>query len=145
MKKRVGESWMPADQFGRQLPPGLGVNLIVTDVARSAAFCVEVLGAAVVYQDPDFAAFEFAGTGFLLHADHTYQNHPMGGIVAGLEARGAGIELRLYRCDPDGAVARARARGDVVLAAATDKPHGLREAYIIDPDGYVWVPSAPVG
>jgi len=22
-----------------------------------------------------------------------------------------------------------------------DKPHGLREAYIAGPDGYVWVPS----
>ena len=31
--------------------------------------------------------------------------------------------------------------GGGVLQEATDKPHGLREAYLYDPDGYVWVPS----
>jgi len=25
-----------------------------------------------------------------------------------------------------------------------DKPHGLREAYLIDPDGYIWVPDTPL-
>ena len=24
-----------------------------------------------------------------------------------------------------------------------DKPHGLREAYLVDVDGYVWVPDVP--
>ena len=28
-----------------------------------------------------------------------------------------------------------------VLDGSMDKPHGLRECYIVDPDGYVWVPS----
>jgi hypothetical protein len=28
-----------------------------------------------------------------------------------------------------------------VLQAPANKPHGLREAYIAGPDGYVWVPS----
>ena len=31
-----------------------------------------------------------------------------------------------------------------VLQAPADKPHGLREAYIVDPDGYVWVPDVPI-
>jgi len=30
------------------------------------------------------------------------------------------------------------------LAGALDKPHGLREAYIIDQDGYLWVPGVPL-
>jgi hypothetical protein len=30
------------------------------------------------------------------------------------------------------------------LAGALDKPHGLREAYIIDQDGYLWVPGIPL-
>jgi hypothetical protein len=30
-----------------------------------------------------------------------------------------------------------------VLQAPADKPHGLREAYILDPDGYCWVPGRP--
>jgi hypothetical protein len=30
-----------------------------------------------------------------------------------------------------------------VLAETQDKPHGLRECYLVDPDGYVWVPGVP--
>ena len=57
--------------------------------------------------------------------------------------RGAGIEIRLYDTDPDAAVARAEAAGLAILQPPTDKPHGLREAYILCPDGYAWVPSRP--
>ncbi len=32
-----------------------------------------------------------------------------------------------------------------VLAETSDKPHGLRECYLVDPDGYVWVPGVPSG
>ena len=59
-----------------------------------------------------------------------------------MTARGIGIELRLHGCDPDAAVAAARARGYIVVADPADKPHGLREAYIGDPDGYMWVPDS---
>ncbi len=31
----------------------------------------------------------------------------------------------------------------MVLAGAMDKPHGLREAYILDDSGYLWVPDVP--
>ena len=55
--------------------------------------------------------------------------------------RGAGVELRLYDLDPDAAEARARAAGYHVLQVAANKPHGLRECYLVDPDGYVWVPG----
>ena len=32
----------------------------------------------------------------------------------------------------------------MILQPPTNKPHGLREAYILDPDGYCWVPSRPL-
>ena len=38
----------------------------------------------------------------------------------------------------------AESLGYTVLAGAADKPHGLREAYIADPDGYVWVLDRPL-
>jgi hypothetical protein len=38
----------------------------------------------------------------------------------------------------------AQACGSMVLQPATDKPHGLREATILCPDGYMWVPSRPL-
>jgi hypothetical protein len=45
--------------------------------------------------------------------------------------------------DPDRVEARARARDAAVISGTTDKPHGLRECHIADPEGYVWVPSLP--
>jgi uncharacterized glyoxalase superfamily protein PhnB len=129
----------PAD-YGRGLR-GIGFNLLVSDVARAVRFATEVLGATSFYDDEDFAALRLNGGDFMFHADHTYSDHPLAGIVAGLEARGAGIELRLYGLDPDEAEARARTLGFTILAGAMDKPHGLRECMIVDEEGYVWVPS----
>ena len=79
----------------------------------------------------------------MLHRDRTYHSHPLRGIAEAADGRGAGAELRLYGRDPDAAEAQARQIDAVVLAGAADKPHGLREAYLLDPDGYVWVPSVP--
>lgn len=132
---------MPAPDYGRSLKTGLGLNLLVLDVARAVAFQTEVLGANVTYEDEDFAVLTFAETEWMVHADHTYLDHEMAGLIVDVDARGAGAELRLYGCDPDTAETAARLRGDSVLSGAVDKPHGLREAHIIDPDGYVWVPS----
>ena len=140
MKQREGDPWMPADTYGRSLR-GFGVNLLVSDVARSLAFQTEVLGAETVYADADFAVLRHGDHEWMLHADHTYAEHPLLSLTGDGAIRGAGAELRCYGIDPDAAEARARARGDTVLAPAADKPHGLREAYLVDSDGYVWVPS----
>ena len=140
--KRTGTPWMPADEYGRSLK-GLGINLLVRDVAASAAFAKAVLGAEAIYEDPDFALLRHGDAEWMLHADHSYKDNPLHGFVAGLEGRGMGIELRLHHCDPDRAEAAARSADYTVLAGAADKPHGLREAYILDPDGYCWVPDNP--
>ena len=147
MKRRTGEAWKSAPDYSRELSGeavGLSVNLLVTDVARAIAFQRDVLGALVVYADADFAALEGFGAKWCIHADHTYDDHPLGGIVRGLDRRGPGVEIRLRGCNPDAAEGRARALGYVVLAGAMDKPHGLREAYVLDADGYCWVPDVPV-
>ena len=145
--KREGQPWMPAPAYGRSLA-GLGVNLLVRDIARSVAWQQAVLGASLVYGDADFAVLRFPGGGapaeWMLHADHTYGDHPLLGLTGDGALRGAGVELRLHGCDPDRAAAAAAARGDPVLALPADKPHGLREAYLVDPDGYVWVPDVPL-
>ena len=141
-KRRVGVPWMSAVDYGRSLR-GMSINLLVYDIKRAVEFQTEVLGAFAVYSDPDFAVMKGFHAEWMLHADHTYSNHPLGGSLNGSLARGVGIELRLHGCDPDAAQERARARGEIILAEATDKPHGLREAYLIDPDGYIWVPDLP--
>ena len=140
MKKREGEPFMSAADYGRSLA-GFGVNLLVRDVNRAVAFQTEVLEVEVVYADADFAVLTHGGHQWMLHADHTYAEHPLLALTGDGAIRGAGAELRLYGIDPDTAEARALARGDTVLAAAADKPHGLRECCLVDPDGYVWVPS----
>ncbi len=143
MKLRTGDPWMPAPQYGRSLR-GLTLNLLVRDVAAALPFHREVLGANVVYADPDFVVLRFMGAEWMLHADHTYDKHPLHARLALGLARGLGAELRLHGRDPDEAEAAARRLGFTVLAGATDKPHGLREAFLVDADGYLWVPDIPI-
>ena len=134
---------MPAPEYGRSLR-GLTVNLLVRDVPRAVLFAREVLGVRSVYADPDFAVLRHGPSEWMLHADHTYRDHPLSGSLAADDPRGIGAELRLHDADPDAAEAAARARGDPVLDGAADKPHGLREVFILDPDGYVWAVDRPL-
>ena len=142
MKRRTGDPWMPAPAYGRSLS-GLTLNLLVRAVAAALPFHHEVLGAEVIYSDPDFAVLRRDGVEWMLHADHTYDQHPLYPTLTSGRTRGVGAEIRLHGRDPDEAEAAARRLGFPVLAAATDKPHGLREAYLLDADGYLWVPDIP--
>ncbi len=143
--KRTGTPWMAADAFGRSLPSGIGINLLVPAIEPMLAFCRDVLGATVLYADEDFAALSLLGSTFMLHADHSYLDNPMTGVIEGMELRGAGVEIRVYGIDPDRCEAQARRFGHVVLSGAIDKPHGLRECTIIGPSGYAFVPGAATG
>ncbi len=143
MKLATEDPWMPAPDYGKSLK-GLGINLLVRDVSRSVAFAVEVLGAEIVHDDPDFAVLRHGGAEWMVHADHTYRDHPLHGSLSDDLPRGIGAELRLHGCDPDKAEERARELGFTVLDGTMDKPHGLREVYILDADGYLWVPDVPL-
>jgi hypothetical protein len=79
----------------------------------------------------------------MLPADHTYQGHALESTLAGIGARGAGIELRLHGCCPNAASGAALRLGFKVLTGAEDKPCELREAHLVDADGYVWAPDIP--
>ena len=142
MKQRTGEPWMAADAYGRSLK-GMGVNLIVRNVGKAVAFQRDVLGAVPVYADQDFAVMRLGTMDWMLHADHTYSKHPLFEALRDDLPRGLGAELRLHNVDPDLCERRARVGGYVILAPSADKPHGLRECYLLDPDGYIWVPDTP--
>ena len=129
-----------ADGFGRSLR-GLGLNLLVRDVGAEVAFLEAVFGMQAHQPTADFAIMTYGETVFQLHSDGTYHSNPLLGLVPENPPRGAGIEIRLYDTDPDAAVGRAEALGATILQPPTDKPHGLREAYILDENGYAWVPS----
>lgn len=139
--KRTNEPWMPAAEFGRSLPRGVGLNLLVPEIAPMEEFCRVVLGANTLHSDEDFSALKLLGAVFMLHADHSYADHEMAGVLAGVGVRGAGIEIRLYGADPDRVETLAREHGHIVLAGSMDKPHGLRECHIVGPSGYVFVPT----
>lgn len=134
---------MPAPQYARTLE-GLTVNLLVRDIASALPFHREVLGAKLVYSDPDIAVFRRENAEWMLHADHTYDAHPMHAALIKATIRGIGAELRLHGRDPDEAERNARRLGFEVVEACADKAHGLREVYLRDADGYVWVPDVPV-
>ncbi|MBL4721163.1 MAG: VOC family protein [Alphaproteobacteria bacterium] len=138
---------MPAPKYSKTLS-GLSVNLLVKDVPAAVRFAQSVLGATSIYDDPDFAVVRIAtdtcSAEWMLHADHTYNDHPLSGIARGATGRGAGAEFRVHGVDPDDAEARARDAGYTILDGAADKPHGLREVYILDKDGYCWVPDRPL-
>lgn len=137
---------MDAAEFGKSLPKGLGINLLVKHVEASVGFAKHVFGAESVYDDDDFAFMRepVSGATWILHADHSYSDHRLSGLVRSVQGRGVGAEFRLYGVDPDQAEARAREWGYQMLEGTIDKPHGLRECYIFDPDWYLWVPSVPV-
>jgi len=139
-KKRTGDPWMPAPEYGRGLA-GLGVNLLVREVAASLPFHERVLAAQVVYRDADIAVLRFGKVEWMLHAWHTYDAHPLYPVLTSDAPRGVGVEIRLYGHDPDAAEAAARDHGFEVIQPAADKPHGLRECFLRDADGYVWVPG----
>ncbi len=142
-KKRSGEPWMPAPEYGRSLS-GLTVNLLVEDIARALPFHLRVLGASAVYHDPDIAVLRFAHAEWMLHAWHTYDAHPLHPQLTAGAQHAPGAELRLHGRDPDTAERAARELGYAVIQASDDKPHGLRECYLRDGDGHLWVPDVPL-
>lgn len=129
-----------ADSFGRALR-GIGLNLLVRDVGAQVTFLEAVFDMNAHQPTADFAIMTYGAEVFQLHSDGTYHDNPLLGLLPETPPRGAGIEIRLYDTDPDQAVTKAKALGTMILQEATDKPHGLREAYILCENGYAWVPS----
>jgi predicted enzyme related to lactoylglutathione lyase len=123
---------------------GLGVNIIVKSPEQTAQFLEAVFGLYPNQLSADFALILYQGDIFQLHSDKSFTAHPSYPHLPENPPRGTGIELRLYNGDSDQACTKAQAYGCMVLAPATEKPHGLREATILCPDGYMWVPSRPL-
>ncbi|MFC6688996.1 VOC family protein [Jhaorihella thermophila] len=132
-----------ADALGRSLR-GIGLNLLVRDVPAECAFLETVFGMVCHQVSADFAIARYGDQVFQLHADATYHSNPLLGLLPEAPPRGAGVEIRLYDSDPDAAAAQAEAFGATLLQRPGDKPHGLRETYILCPEGYAWVPSRPL-
>lgn len=146
MKRRPDgqDPFVPPPEYGRSLG-GMTLNLLVTDMERALLFHRSVLGVEVRYADLDMAVVDGFSTSWMLHADHTYDKHPLLAHAQKVASRGSGAEIRLHGLDPDAAAERATAAGFVVFDGPRDQPdHGLREAHLLDQDGYVWVADVPL-
>ncbi len=130
-------AFLSAAEYGRTLH-GLTLNLIVRDVGRSLPFYRDVLGFEVLHEEEAFAALRGHGTQVQLHADATYRRMPWAPDLAGGVRRGLGAEVRILGVDPDAAERRARDLGFDVLIETREWPHGWREVYLVDPDGYTF-------
>ena len=143
MKKSSTTPFMAAPDYGQWLS-GFTVNVLSADLERALVFQRDVLQAEILHQDEDLLIVRGYGSNWMVHADHTYDKHPMLADTRKHERRGAGVELRLHSCDPDAVAARALEYGFELLDGPRDQPdHGLREAHIADDDGYIWVPDVP--
>jgi lactoylglutathione lyase len=120
--------------------PGLRLELFALDMEASVAFYTRVLG------------FELAG-------------HEPGGVVLGIGPvaklpeeggyfgreiatlrRGLGVEIVIEVDDVNGWRDRVAASGHPILEPLRDRPWGLRDFRISDPDGYyLRVTSRPAG
>ncbi len=75
-------------EFGASLR-GLGLNLLVTDVLRSVGALQTLFGMTVYQPTRDFAIMRYGDQLFQLHADGTFDGHPLlGGVAGGRRARG---------------------------------------------------------
>jgi len=129
-----------AESFGASLR-GMGLNLLVRDVAAEVAFLQALFGMKAFQPTDDFAIMTYGDQVFQLHSDGTYHSNPLLGLLPENPPRGGGIEIRLYDSDPDAVCAVAEAAGGTILQEPMDKPHGLREAYVLCENGYAWVCS----
>lgn len=132
-----------AAAFGKSLK-GIGLNLLVRDVPAQCAFLATLFDMQAHQPTADFAIITYGDQVFQIHSDATYHSNPLLGLLPETPPRGAGIEIRLYNSDPDQIAAKTEAAGGTILQPPTDKPHGLREAYILCENGYAWVPSRPL-
>lgn len=133
------ETVTPED-FGASLQ-GLGLNILVRDVLAQVRFLTEIFDMTAHRVSVDFAIICYGGQVFQVHSDGTYHAHLLPSLLPEADVRGAGAEFRLYNTDPDIAVHRAEVAGAHILQPPANKPHGLREAYILCSNGYAWVPS----
>jgi len=138
-----------ADDLGRRLK-GMGVNLLCPDPLTYAPELARIMALELIRVDAFFALLSWKSppeinTLIQLHADKSYANNPYHACLKEAGMRGIGVELRLFDIDPDAAAKRAEATdGWQVLQHPADKEHGIREAFILDPMGYCWVPSVPL-
>ena len=120
------------------MPMSLRVELFVADVAASADFYRRVLGFEVERQDAGYASVRngqvLLGLGAIANLPPEAAAGPSQERVR--RGRGAGVEIVLEVDDLDAAHAAVLAAGHPLSAPLTERPWGLTDFRLTDPDGY---------
>jgi catechol 2,3-dioxygenase-like lactoylglutathione lyase family enzyme len=113
----------------------LRLELFVADLERSVSFYEVVLGFVCERREGDYASLRRGSAllGFGLMA-HLPDGHPAKARTA--ERAGAGVEIVLEVGDVDGAFDAVRTAGHPVQTPLDERPWGLRDFRVVDPDGY---------
>ncbi len=135
---------IPAEDFGRSLS-GVGLNLLTRDVRALASFLTDTFGLIAHRLSDDFAIIRHGSALIQLHSDGTYHSNPLPQLIPENPPRGGGAQFYLFGIDPEAAVQRAETLGHHVIEPPANKPHGLREATILSPEGYAFSPAIAYG
>lgn len=120
--------------LGRSLR-GVGLNILTRDAGALARFVAEVFDLKLLRASPDFALVGHGSHILQFHSDAAFAGHPLLNLLPENPPRGTGVQIYLFDTDPDAAAARSPALGGTVIEPPRDKPHGLREATILSPEG----------
>ena len=127
---------------------GLRLELFVEDMEASIAFYTRVLAFEFARHEPgDYASLRLGGVvlGVGPVAKLPEEGGYFGREIATLR-RGLGVEIVLEVDDVDGWRDRVAASGYPILEPLRDRPWGLRDFRISDPDGYyLRITSRPPG
>jgi lactoylglutathione lyase len=116
----------------------LRMELFVDDLDAAIAFWRDVLGFAVIRRDEGYASLE---RGTVVLGLGPVAKLPPAGPGPGFtqqrlaSGKGAGVEIVLEADDLQAVHDSCRAAG-VIVEDLTDRPWGLRDFRIVDPDGY---------
>src|SRR5688500_9570026 len=115
----------------------LRLELFVDDMERAIRFYRDVIGFALLRREPDYASLRLGDVVFGLGP--VAKLPASGGYFTRsrlAQGRGLGVEIVLEVDDVGAAYDRVRERGHPVLEPLQDRPWGLTDFRIADPDGY---------
>lgn len=117
---------------------GLRLELFVEDMEASIAFYIQVLAFEVTRNEPgDYASLRWGNAilGIGPVAKLPEEGGYFGRDISSLR-RGLGVEIVLEVDDIEEWVARVEGSGHPILEPLQDRPWGLRDFRMADPDGY---------
>jgi uncharacterized glyoxalase superfamily protein PhnB len=116
--------------------------MFVPDVRKAARFYVETLGFEELRADADFAIVILGEAVVMLADERMYGT--MGGGTAGT-TRGAHLDIRIVVPDVDAVHRRCVEAGVPIVHEIADRPYGLRDFIIRDPNGFRLRFASPLG